>query len=112
VLVPWSDPVHVGDGSLSRKFHWSEVTSPGPMLMVSKDLADDMGLRDGDTVTIASAAGETPLTVKRTDKLSGKTLGASIHFPTVRKLFPWKLDERTGEICLAPIAVRLGREKS
>jgi len=28
----------------------------------------------------------------------------------VRKLFPWKLDERHGEISLAPVAVTLGRQ--
>jgi anaerobic selenocysteine-containing dehydrogenase len=111
VLVPWSDPVHVGDGSLSRKFHWSEVTRPGPLLMISEELAGEMELRNGDTVTVSSDVAETALPIQKTDKLSGKTLGATIHFPAVRKLFPWKLDEKTGEICIAPIAVRLERGK-
>jgi len=35
---------------------------------------------------------------------------ATIHFPAVRKLFPWKLNERTGEIMLGPVPVRLGRQ--
>ena len=45
-----------------------------------------------------------------TGKLEGKTVAATIHFPSVRKLFPWKMDERHGEISLAPVAVTLGRQ--
>lgn len=109
VLIPWSDPVHVGDGSLSRKFHWSHMSRPEPVLMVSNELADSLGLDDGDTATVTSSAGEAALQIQKTDKLSGKVVGATIHFPKVRKLFPWKLDEKTGEICLAPISVKVTR---
>jgi anaerobic selenocysteine-containing dehydrogenase len=112
ILLPLSNPVHVGDGSLSRKFHWSGVTSPGPVLMIGEEMAVDMGVVDGDTVTVASEAGKAALTVLRTNKLDGKAVAATIHFPEVRKLFPWKLDENTGEIYLAPISVRIEREKS
>jgi hypothetical protein len=112
VLLPLSDPVHVGDGSLSRKFHWSGVTCPGPLLMIGEELAAEIGVGDGDTVTVASDTGKAALEVRRTEKLSGKTVAATIHFPEVRKLFPWKLDENTGEIYLTPISVRIEREKS
>lgn len=112
ILLPLSNPVHVGDGSLSRKFHWSGVTSPEPLLMVGEELAVEMGVRDGDAVTVVSETGQAVLTVRKTNKLGGKTVAATIHFPEVRKLFPWKLDENTGEIYLAPISVRLEREKS
>jgi len=112
ILLPLSDPVHVGDGSLSRKFHWSGVTAPEPLLMIGEELAAEMGVGDGDTVTIASDTGKAALTARRTEKLRGKTVAATIHFPEVRKLFPWKLDENMGEIYLAPISVRLERGKS
>ena len=111
-LLPLSNPVHVGDGSLSRNFLWSGVTSPEPVLMIGEDLAAEMGVRDGEKVTVASETGQAALTVQKTNKLKGKTVAATIHFPAVRKLFPWKLDEKTGEIYLAPISVRLEREKS
>lgn len=109
VLLPLSNPVHVGDGSLSRKFHWAGVTSPEPVLMIGEKLAEEMGLGDGDNVTVISETGQTTLEVRKTNKLEGKTVAATIHFPEVRKLFPWKLDENTGEIYLAPISVRLER---
>ena len=109
VLIPWSDPVHAGDGSVSRNLHWSHVTSPEPVLMLSNELAGSLGLDDGDTATVTSSAGEAAMTVRKTDKLSGRIVGATIHFPAVRKLFPWKLDEKTGEICLAPISVKVAR---
>jgi anaerobic selenocysteine-containing dehydrogenase len=109
VLIPWSDPVHVGDGSSSRKLYWSHLTSPEPVLMISEELAGSMGLGDGDEATVTSSAGEATMPVRKTDKLSGKVVGATIHFPSVRKLFPWKLDEKTGEICLAPISVKIVR---
>ena len=111
-LLPLSNPVHVGDGSVSRNFLWSGVTSPEPVLMIGEDLAAEMGVRDGEKVTVASETGQAALTVQKTNKLKGKTVAATIHFPAVRKLFPWKLDEKTGEIYLAPISVRLEREKS
>jgi predicted molibdopterin-dependent oxidoreductase YjgC len=110
VLIPWSEPVHVGDGSVSRKLHWSSLTSPDPLLMISNEFADELGLEDGDMASVSSSVGEAALAVRKTDRLSGKIVGATIHFPAVRKLFPWKLDENTGEICLAPISVKIGRQ--
>ncbi len=112
ILLPLSDPVHAGDGSVSRNFHWSGVTSPEPMLMIGEELAAETGIGDGETVTVVSEAGQAALQARITDKLGSKTVAATIHFPEVRKLFPWKLDENTGEIYLAPISVRLEREKS
>jgi TusA-related sulfurtransferase len=99
VLIPWSDPVHAADGSLSRNFNWSQVTCPEPVLMVSEELARGMKLNNGDI-----------LPVKKTKKLAGKVVGATIHFPSVRKLFPWKLDQKNGEIELSPIPVRLSSQ--
>lgn len=112
ILLPLSNPVHVGDGSLSRKFHWSGVTSHEPVLMIGEELAAEMGVGDGETVTVVSDSGQAALQVQKTNKLEGKTVAATIHFPAVRKLFPWKLDENSGEIYLAPISVRLERVKS
>lgn len=109
VLIPWSDPVHVGDGSVSRKLYWSNLTSPEPVLMVSEGLAGALGIDDGDTVTVTSSAGESEMKARTTDKLPERVVGATIHFPAVRKLFPWKLDENTGEICLSPISVKVAR---
>jgi NADH-quinone oxidoreductase subunit G len=111
VLIPWSDPVHAADGSLSRYFHWSEITCPEPKLMISNDYADELKLKNGNRITVKSDGGELVLPVARTEKLSGKVVGATIHFPSVRKLFPWKLDGRHGEIDLAPVPVQLGRQQ-
>jgi anaerobic selenocysteine-containing dehydrogenase len=110
VLIPWSEAVHAADGSISRHLFWSKVTCPEPELMVSMQIAEEMGLRDGDLMKVVSEGGEAVLAARPTGKLSGKTVAATIHFPSVRKLFPWKLDERHGEISLAPVAVTLGRQ--
>jgi predicted molibdopterin-dependent oxidoreductase YjgC len=77
--------------------------------MISESLAGSLGLDDGDTATVTSSAGEAALQIQKTDKLSARVVGATIHFPAVRKLFPWKLDEKTGEICLSPIQVKVTR---
>jgi anaerobic selenocysteine-containing dehydrogenase len=110
VLIPWSEAVHAADGSISRNLFWSKVTCPEPELMVSLQIAEKMNLRDGDLLRITSEGGEAVLPARKTGKLEGKTIAATIHFPSVRKLFPWKLDERHGEISLAPVAVTLGRQ--
>jgi len=110
VLIPWSEAVHAADGSISRNLFWSKVTCPEPELMVSMQIAEEMNLRDGDILKIASEGGEAVMAARITGKLEGKTIAATIHFPSVRKLFPWKLDERHGEISLAPVAVTLGRQ--
>ncbi len=110
ILIPWSDAVHAADGSISRNLFWSKVTCPEPELMVSMQIAEEMNLRDGDLLKVASEGGEVVLTARTTGKLEGKTVAATIHFPSVRKLFPWKMDERHGEISLAPVAVTLGRQ--
>lgn len=110
VLIPLSEPAHVADGSISRNFHWSEITCPKPRLMMSNKLADDMKLKNGEIVTVSSDGGEAALPVERTGRLEGNTVGATIHFPSVRRLFPWKLDERHGEIVLAPVPVSLSAQ--
>jgi predicted molibdopterin-dependent oxidoreductase YjgC len=110
VMIPWSEAVHAADGSISRNLFWSKVTCPEPELMVSKQIAEEMSLRDGDLVKVSSEGGEAVLAARTTGKLEGKTVAATIHFPSVRRLFPWKMDERHGEISLAPVAVTLGRQ--
>ena len=110
VLIPWSEPAHAADGSLSRRFHWSTVTCPGPVLMISNEFADEMKLSSGDSVTVSSEGGDAVLPVETTTKLCGKVVGATIHFPSVRRLFPWRLDEGNGEILLAPVPVTVGRQ--
>jgi anaerobic selenocysteine-containing dehydrogenase len=110
VMIPWSEAVHAGDGTISRNLLWSKVTCPEPELMVSKQIAEEMNLRDGDLLKVSSEGGEAVLPARTTGKLEGKTVAATIHFPSVRRLFPWKIDERHGEISLAPVAVTLGRQ--
>lgn len=110
VLIPWSEAVHAADGAISRNLPWSAATCPEPLLMVSGAVADEMQIADGDPVKVVSAGGEAVLAARRTDKLAGRTVAATIHFPAVRRLFPWKRDERHGEIELAPVPVALGRQ--
>jgi anaerobic selenocysteine-containing dehydrogenase len=110
ILIPWSEPVHMADGALSRYFHWSQMTCAEPRLMLSNELAEEMKLRDGDCATVTTEGGEAVLAVARTGKLKGNVVGATVHFPAVRKLFPWKLNERYGEISLAPVPAHLSRQ--
>ncbi len=110
VLIPWSEPVHAADGSISRNFKWSDMNCSRPELMVSPEFAVEVKLGEGDIATVKSDGGEAALAVKLTRKLKGNVVGATIHFPSVRKLFPWKLDKRHGEISVAPIPVHIGRQ--
>ncbi|MCK4237269.1 MAG: hypothetical protein KAX38_09130, partial [Candidatus Krumholzibacteria bacterium] len=73
-------------------------------------LADEMKFKAGDRVTVKTEGGEVVLPMERTGKLDGKVVGATIHFPSVRRLFPWKLDKRHDEIILAPVPVQLSRQ--
>ena len=110
VLIPWSEPAHAADGSLSRNFNWSSITCPEPVLMISKEYAGDLKLAPGDVVEVSSEGGDATLPFEITDKLAGKVVGATIHFPEVRRLFPWKLDGEGGEIRLAPVPVTVKRQ--
>ena len=110
VLIPWSEAVHVADGSLSRNFYWSQITCPEAKLMVSEDLARRLRLASGDHADVSTAGAEIVLPVEITKRLSGKVAAATIHFPAVRKLFPWKLDGRSGEVVVGPVPVRLSRQ--
>ena len=83
---------------------------PEPKLFVSKETMDELNLGEGDEIKVSTEAGEAVLKVESTKKLSGGTVAATIHFPAVRRLFPWKLDERRGEALLAPVPVNLGSQ--
>jgi NADH-quinone oxidoreductase subunit G len=109
-LIPWSEAVHAADGSVSRNLYWSHQTVPDPKLLVSKQVASDLRLDKGDRVGVSVEQVQLVLPVVVTDKLVGRTVAATIHFPAVRKLFPWRLNGRNGEIVLGPIAVRLTRQ--
>jgi anaerobic selenocysteine-containing dehydrogenase len=109
VLIPWSEAVHAADGSLSRNFYWSQITCPDATLFVSEEIARKLKLTRGDRVEVTTEGAEIVLPIEITKKLPAKAAGATIHFPAVRKLFPWKLD-RAGEIVLAPVPVKLSRQ--
>jgi anaerobic selenocysteine-containing dehydrogenase len=109
-LIPWSEAVHVADGSVSRNLYWSHQTVPDPKLYVSKEVAADLGIEKGDRVGVSAEQVQVVLPVVVTGKLVGGTVAATIHFPAVRKLFPWRLNGRTGDIVLGPIAVRLTKQ--
>lgn len=109
VLIPWSESVHAGDGSLSRNFYWSQITCPVATLFVPEELAAKLKVKRGDHVEVSTAGAEIVLPVEITRKLPAGAVGATIHFPAVRKLFPWKL-ERDGEIVLGPVPVKLSRQ--
>jgi predicted molibdopterin-dependent oxidoreductase YjgC len=100
----------VADGSISRNLHWSAVTCPRPELFLSPGLAGEMNLTNGESITITVDGSEITLPARCSERLEGTVVAATIHFPEVRKLFPWKLGERTGEIELAPIPVTLSRQ--
>ncbi|MCX5753324.1 MAG: hypothetical protein NTW97_06700 [Candidatus Krumholzibacteria bacterium] len=109
VLIPWSESVHAADGSLSRNFYWSRITCPVATLFVSEEIAGKLKLKRGDHVEVSTAGAEIVLPVEITKKLPANAVGATIHFPAVRKLFPWKLDQG-GEIVLGPVPVKLNRQ--
>jgi len=109
VLIPWSEAVHAADGSLSRNFYWSQITCPVATLFVSEEIAGKLKLKQGDHVEVSTAGAEIVLPVEITKKLPANAVGATIHFPAVRKLFPWKLDQG-GEIVLGPVPVKLSRQ--
>ncbi|MBN1163759.1 MAG: molybdopterin-dependent oxidoreductase [Candidatus Krumholzibacteriota bacterium] len=107
VLIPWSEAVHAADGSLSRNFNWSDITCPEPELMISEKIAAEMNISGGDRIKVTSEGGELEITARVTGRLPDKVVAATIHFPAVRKLFPWKLDEGHGEMILAPVPVNI-----
>ncbi|MBN2185685.1 MAG: molybdopterin-dependent oxidoreductase [Candidatus Krumholzibacteriota bacterium] len=110
VLMPWSEAVHAADGSVTRNLHWSRVTCPEPQLFISREIASSLELTGGDRVKVSSGGGEEIFKATVSKKLSGNTAAASIHFPSVRKLFPWSLDEKTECVMLAPVPVNLERQ--
>ena len=107
ILIPWSEAVHVADGAISRHLHWSDITCPEPELMVSREIAKGLNITDGAMVTVSSAAGEVTLRAQTSGKLEGGVVAATIHFPSVRKLFPWNFDKQRGEVVFAPVSVEL-----
>jgi anaerobic selenocysteine-containing dehydrogenase len=109
VLIPWSEAVHAADGSLSRNFHWSDITCPDATLMISEELAKKHRFKNGDRADVSTAGGEIVLSVGITKRLSGAIAGATIHFPAVRKLFPLKFDA-DGEVVLGPVPAKLSRQ--
>ncbi len=109
VLIPWSESVHAADGSFSRNFYWSQITCPVATLFVPEEIAGKLKLKQGDHVEVSTAGAEIVLPVEITKKLPANAVGATIHFPAVRKLFPWKLDQG-GEIVLGPVPVKLNRQ--
>ncbi len=110
VLIPWSEAVHAADGSVTRNLHWSRVTCPEPHLFVSREIASSNELAEGDRVKVSSDGGEEIFKVSVSRNLSGNIAAASIHFPSVRRLFPWNLDDKAECVLLAPVPVNLERQ--
>ena len=86
------------------------MTTPEPELMISDEMAEKLGIADGQRISADTEGGKAILVARRTGKVTANTVGATIHFPAVRKLFPWKLDEGSGEIRLSPVSVKISAE--
>ncbi|MBD3178108.1 MAG: molybdopterin-dependent oxidoreductase [Candidatus Latescibacteria bacterium] len=111
VLIPLSDPVHVGNGSLSSHFSWSRRTSPEPVLVIPAGLARELGISEGEKAVARTEGGSSSFKVKISDRIREGTVGVYIHYPTARKLFPWKLNSERGELELMPVGVTVSAEE-
>jgi len=111
VLVSLSDPVHVGDGSLSRTFSWSYRSSPEARLVISEAAAEKLKLSEGDRAMVKTEGGSGLFKVRVSDRIKDGTVGIYVHYPEARALFPWKLDRNRGELALMPVSVEVSREE-
>jgi len=111
VMIPLSDPVHVGNGAMSRHFSWSRRTSPEPVLVIPPGLSGELGISDGDTARAETEGGRSSFRVKVSGRIGEGTVGVYVHFPEARKLFPWKLNGEMGELNLMPVGVNITAEE-
>jgi anaerobic selenocysteine-containing dehydrogenase len=111
VLIPLSDPVHVGDGSISRMLSWSRRTSPEPVLVIPLAMAEALNLSEGEEVTVKTDGGSGIFKTAASGRMSEGTIGIYIHYPEARMLFPWKLDKDKGELALMPVGAEISREE-
>ncbi len=111
VLISLSDPVHVGDGSMSRTFSWSYRNSPEPKLVIPEALAEELKLSEGDRAMVKTEGGSGLFKVKTSERIKKGTVGIYAHYPEARALFPWKLDRETGELALMPVSVEVSGEE-
>ncbi len=111
VLIPLSDPVHVGNGSLSRHFSWSRRNSPEPLLVIPSGLAGELNIREGEKAVAETEGGSSSFTVRISDRIDEGVAGVYIHFPSARKLFPWKLKSNKGELEIMPVSVTISAEE-
>lgn len=111
VLIPLSDPVHVGNGSLSRHFSWSRRNSPEPLLVMPAGLAGELNIREGEKAVAETEGGSSSFKVRISDRIGEGTVGVYIHYPSARKLFPWKLKSNKGELEMMPVGVTISAEE-
>lgn len=111
ILIPLSDPVHVGDGSISRMLSWSRRTSPEPVIVIPNEMAEALNISEGEAVVVKTEGGSGIFGVKASGKMRNGTIGIYIHYPEARMLFPWKLDSDAGELTLMPVGAEISREE-
>jgi formate dehydrogenase major subunit len=80
--------LYLNNGRMLEHFHWGNMTSkstglaqkvPSVFVEVSPALAEERGLKDGDTVRVVSATGSLKAKVLVTQRVSSKTLFLAIH---------------------------------
>ncbi|MCK9355932.1 MAG: molybdopterin-dependent oxidoreductase, partial [Dehalococcoidia bacterium] len=107
IAVPASG--HSGVGGITRRMDWANELFPTGVAELSARDAAELGVKDGDSVVLASESARPQFTARVTDRLQAGVVSVAAHDPLGRALFSWQsLDD--GVFSTAPGSVRIARE--
>ncbi len=109
-LVTRPDPIHFAEGSLTGQMSWPRQMIGAPVAAVSPGQAEALGLADAECVKIVSDGSEVEAVLEIVEGLPNGCVLVSAHFPEVRDLLDWSVDEKTGELMVQPGRVQIQKE--
>ncbi len=88
-LVTVSASGHAGAGSVTRWMQWARDVFPVGFIELAQDDLREMGVSDGEAVTVKSASGTVDLVARATDRLERGTAAVASYDSAARGLFDW-----------------------
>ncbi len=110
VLVAKPGCIHFADGSLSGQMAWPHQMESGPTLSLGLEDATVLGVSPGQWVKVKGNGREVKAEVEVLAGLGQGWALLSAHFPEVRELFDWSIDENTGGLRAEPRQAQVQRE--
>jgi len=94
-------PTHLGAGFLTRRTEYNKNYFPTPLIEISKQKANELGAKDGETALVTSDYGTACFTVKTVSDMPENVVSLPVHYRETATIFGRGLNKSVGPVLVS-----------